>query len=68
MIGPGKYDRLCTKLRKQTQADAAVAIILNGKRGSGFSVQAPLDVTMRLPELLRELADQIERDHKQGQL
>lgn len=38
--GPGKYDDLCTIVREQSEATAAIVIILDGNRGTGFSVQA----------------------------
>lgn len=61
-IGPGKYDDLCTTVRKSAEADTALVIILNGKKGSGFSVQtADLGVLAQLPALLRNTADQIEQ-------
>lgn len=60
--GPGKYDDLCTSAREAAQARGAILIIHEGARGSGFSVQAPLAVLMTLPELLRYIADGIEKD------
>jgi hypothetical protein len=67
--GPGKYDDLATIVREQAEADAAIVIVLNGNKGSGFSVQALIhrhgEVITRMPELLREIARQIERDVRQ---
>ena len=61
-IGPGKYDDFCTAVREEAEAEAALVIILYGKRGSGFSVQtADLGVLAQLPALLRNTADQIEQ-------
>jgi len=60
-LGPGKYDELATYVREQAQADGVAVIVLNGNKGNGFSLQAPLDVTLRLPALLRFMADEIER-------
>lgn len=60
MRGPGKYDELATYVRKQSQAKAAIVIVIAGNRGGGFSVQAEIDVTSMLPALLRGLADDIE--------
>ena len=57
---PGKNDLLCTHVREQTAAVAAIVIVVDGMLGSGFSVQAPPDVADRLPEILRSLARQIE--------
>jgi len=58
--GPGKYDDACTTAREATGAQACVLIVLGGNKGSGFSVQAPGDITDMLPELLRDIADSIE--------
>lgn len=61
-IGPGKYDDHATQVRTATGADAVVVIVVNGDKGSGFSVQTNAAMTLRLPELLRIMADDIERD------
>jgi hypothetical protein len=66
MIGAGKYDELCTAARESARAKGAILIIMEGGRGSGFSVQGPLEITLRLPGTLRWLADQIETDYEQG--
>lgn len=61
-VGPGKYDALATAARTKAKAGGVILIVLDGSRGSGFSVQATAAVTLRLPVLLRTLADQIEND------
>ena len=38
-IGPGKYDDVCTLAREAAGAEVACVIILNGNKGSGFSMQ-----------------------------
>ncbi len=60
--GPGKYDNLATIVRWRADADAVVLIVVDGNRGSGFSMQAipGTRAGRHLPELLREIADQIE--------
>lgn len=62
-IGPGKYDDLCTFVRTLAKADGAITVIFNGEKGSGFSAQLPLDLTMKLPQLLRHMADDIESNN-----
>src|SRR3954471_8087554 len=66
-IGAGKYDGLCGLVRRKAKALAAVVIVLDGTKGSGFSVQvlegAHIGVIEGLPELLRQMADEIERDN-----
>ena len=60
-LGPGKYDDLATWVREQAEARGVIVLVLDGKLGSGYSVQATLDVTVRLPALLRHMADDNER-------
>jgi len=63
-FGPGKYDELCTWVRQQAEARGVILVVIDGKEGEGFSAQlSPLD-TMRMPSLLRIIADQIEADWK----
>ena len=62
MRGPGKYDSELTAACKSADADSGILIILGGDRGSGFSVQATLDVIVSMPDLLRKLADEVEQD------
>ena len=59
--GPGKYDRYCTEVRVRTGAEAVVLIILNGDRGSGFSVQAQGQELppAALADLLQRVIDQL---------
>jgi len=58
---PGKYDNVCLKALFETEAHAVVLIVIGGKSGSGFSMNS-LDpaLSKKLPELLRNVADQIE--------
>lgn len=60
--GPGKYDDVCTVARESTDASSVVLIVIDGNKGTGFSVQSDLDTLVRLPELLEELARQIRND------
>lgn len=64
MKGPGKYDDLCIYVREQAKAEGAIVIVLGGHKGSGFSVQLPILAADRLPTILRETADKIEKDLK----
>jgi hypothetical protein len=68
MLGPGKYDDLCTEVRDRTEAEGAIVLVFGGKNGSGFSCQAPLHLTADLPQMLRQMATQIENDFKLGKL
>jgi hypothetical protein len=62
-LGPGKYDAIATTAREVAKARAVVLIVLDGTRGSGFSVQAiGTDISASLPALLRQVANGIEGD------
>lgn len=65
--GPGKYDPLATLVSEGARAEGVIVIVIKGKHGSGFSVQATAEITLRLPELLRSVADDIERDLTGGE-
>lgn len=74
-IGPGKYDDVCSMVRKQVglgEADTVppgggvILIVLGGNLGNGFSVQADFATTVTLPALLRRTADQIEGSLRGG--
>jgi hypothetical protein len=64
--GPGKYDDACTVARESTEALAVALIVVGGHSGSGFSVQGPRHLLARLPGMLRFMANEIERDHANG--
>jgi hypothetical protein len=61
-VGPGKYDKLCTYVRKQSKAVGALVIIIGGDKGHGFSMQSPSDTMAGVPELLEDIAKQIRKD------
>ena len=64
MLGPGKYDDLCTEAREQAEALLVAVMVMGGKRGSGFSVQATaqgFQLLAMLPGMLRKMADEIEQ-------
>lgn len=64
-VGPGKYDSLCTKVREESGANAAIVIVLGGIHGDGFSVQAlGRDMASKLPDLLDNLSKQIRESLK----
>ena len=58
-IGPGKYDDLCTHVRKKAKAAGVVVLVFDGNKGSGFSVQATPMVTLQLPLMLEMVAREI---------
>jgi hypothetical protein len=59
-IGPGKYDDVCTDVRNRVKAKAAIVVILDGNKGNGFSCQGYVDDILRLPQILRTMATEIE--------
>jgi hypothetical protein len=61
-FGPGKYDASCTEVRMVTNARGVLLIVIDGEHGSGFSCQADMETTLRLPEILERIAADIRRD------
>jgi hypothetical protein len=61
-LGPGKYDDECTTVRARLEAEGVILIVFGGKHGGGFSCQATLETTLRLPAILRNMAGEIEKD------
>lgn len=61
-IGGGKYDEVVEQVYAQTQAKAALVIVLGGTKGAGFSCKGEAAELLRLPALLRIVADGIEQD------
>lgn len=58
--GPGKYGDLCMGVCRAANAEGAVVIIMNGVRGSGFSVIAPTTMdSLVLANILEDVAQQI---------
>jgi hypothetical protein len=64
-LGPGKYDELCALVYQQAgvkDGDGGVAVIvIGGKNGHGFSVQADLVTTLKLAQTLEYMAAEIRR-------
>lgn len=61
--GAGKYDQICTQVRNDTEATDVAVMVINGKHGTGFSVQSQsMKFMILLPRLLRDMADQIESE------
>lgn len=61
--GPGKYDDALTVAREACGSTAALLIVLNGRHGPGFSMQAEGKWVIAAPALLRAVADEIEAGH-----
>jgi hypothetical protein len=59
--GPGKYDDLATEVRTKARAEGVLVLIFGGVHGNGFSAQLSTELLLVVPSVLREAADQIER-------
>lgn len=61
----GAYDRECEFLLAATGATTTCAIVINGSRGTGFSVSTrdPKHVGV-LVKVLRDVANQLETDQR----
>lgn len=61
-----QYQKLCELVRKRTSAAGAIVIVLRGKNGSGYAVDAagPMAPTLLpvLPGILRDLAAQLDKE------
>jgi hypothetical protein len=64
MVGPGRYDDICSAVRELAGAECVMLIVMGGKRGPGFSVQMVDDPTimLRLPNVLEHIAGEIRAD------
>lgn len=60
-MGPGKYDAEVTELRQRLKANGILLLVVQGERGSGFSAQLSGEDVLALPNVLRQLAEQIEK-------
>jgi len=58
-LGPGKYDDVCTRAMLETDAIASVLIVIEGNRGTGFSVNFRVPDPDDAPALLAEIASAI---------
>ena len=57
------YDDLATLVRQRADAAGVMVIVIEGRHGSGFSVQANEEITPKaISKLLRQLADEVEQD------
>lgn len=63
-IGPGKYDHLAAYVREQAGVTngGVIVIVVGGKNGPGFSVQADLETSLSVPDLLEAIARDIRAD------
>lgn len=62
--GPGKYDEQCTRVREATKADGVIVMVINGDKGTGYGAQLHPLIGPLVPQILRNVADQMEGDIK----
>lgn len=55
-VGGGRYAMEALLVHQQTNADAAVVIVINGNSGTGAGVSAPPHIATRLPQILEGVA------------
>lgn len=61
--GKGIYGDECDEMQERTKAQTIVLVIIDGKKGSGFSMNSTdQSMHLKLPGMLRLMADEIERD------
>lgn len=60
-IGPGKYDEETTYVREKTDAHGVIVAVFKGNKGTGFSAQLTPAILGMVPQVLRDMADQIEK-------
>jgi hypothetical protein len=60
--GPGKYGDIAHLAMILSEGKAVIVMVFDGQYGSGFSVAAQEGITPNIPKILRETADQIEKD------
>jgi len=60
--GAGRYDEVCAAARVATGAKGIILIIIEGEKGAGFSVQAPLHLMPVMADMLDAAAAQIRQE------
>ena len=63
-IGPGKYDLYSSAIQVATNAPGVAVIVIGPPEISGFSITGTAGITKLLPNILREIADQMDVDVK----
>jgi hypothetical protein len=71
MMGPGKYDDLCTLVRERAgitedSGGGVVLIIFNGNKGNGFACQTDPEILLLLPDILQNVARQMREEERNG--
>jgi CO dehydrogenase nickel-insertion accessory protein CooC1 len=67
MLGAGKYDDVARAVIEMAMAKFTAVLVIDGDKGSGFSVAVrvqDMELIARVPSMLREMANEIEKDLK----
>jgi hypothetical protein len=67
-LGPGKYDGALTEAREKLRCRGAALLVFGGEKGDGFSCQCSIEDLLKLPGMLRFMADEIESHQKRGDI
>jgi hypothetical protein len=59
---PGRFDMVCSSVQQSTEAKCAAVIVIGGECGSGYSIAGSFDAQLLLPDILRKMADVLERE------
>lgn len=63
---PGKYDPECEAAYKATEAKGVMLLVIDGKHGNGFSAILRGEMVVKVPVLLRRMAQEIENEAKKA--
>lgn len=70
-LGAGNYDDECHEVMVKTEAEGVALVVINGKKGGGFSINILPERAMamypKLPELFRAVADEIDGEMSRPQ-
>jgi hypothetical protein len=61
----GLFDIVCSEVQQSTDARCAAVIVIGGASGSGYSIAGSFDAQLLLPDILRKMADVLERQQAQ---
>ena len=57
----GLFDLVCSEVQQTTDARCAAVVVIGGASGSGYSIAGSFDAQLLLPDILRKMADVLER-------
>lgn len=58
----GKYETICSAALMAAQAKGCFMLIIDGSLGSGYSVEGTANVLQSLPDMLRKIAANMDKD------